>query len=167
MRLFIAINLPEELYAHCKQMQEAFPELKKTADFHITLQFLGNAIEDIDEIVEALKKVEFESFEIQMEDATLFNNADDPRGAWIRVEHNHELKELAEHVQSAMKGLGYHPDKEFKAHITLGRYKHAPEELLEKAEGEPHKFTVDHFELMESQLTPGGAKYKSLARFPN
>ena len=54
MRLFIAIPLPKTLHAYCKKMQKQFEGLRKTKDFHLTLQFLGDGIEKSNEIMEAL-----------------------------------------------------------------------------------------------------------------
>jgi 2'-5' RNA ligase len=116
-------------------------------------------------IVGALKTVSFKPFEIEMGNALPFPNAWDPRGAWIECKLSPELKKLAEEVQGAMKGLGYVSDKPFKAHITLGRYRHTPKNKPGVVEGEPHRFAVDSFHLMESTLTPSGPIHKELATF--
>jgi len=165
MRLFISIDIPKELYRYCRQLQSRFPEMKNTDEFHITLQFLGDEILSAELIVEALKKIQFAPFEIEMGNALPFPNAWDPRGAWIECKLSPELKKLAEDVQSEMRKIGYMSDKPFKAHITLGRYRQAPEKKPEVVEGEPHRFTIENFYLMESILTPKGPIHKKLATF--
>jgi 2'-5' RNA ligase len=139
--------------------------MKNTDEFHMTVQFLGDGILSAEPIIEALKNVSFKPFEIEMGNALLFPNVWDPRGAWIECRLSQELKKLAEDVQSEMKKIGYISDKPFKAHITLGRYRQTPEKKPEVVKGEPHRFTVENFHLMESTLTPKGPIHKKLATF--
>lgn len=162
MRLFIAIPVPENLHTYCKQMQSQFEELKKTNDFHLTLQFLGNGIETADEIIKALSQIEFKAFEIEMGDIVPFGPRNKPRGIWIECKKNEILKALAEEVQSRMTNLGYDSDKPFRAHVTLGRYRNTPRVIPEKVKGTSHRFLVEHFELMQSHLNEGGPRHKIL-----
>jgi RNA 2',3'-cyclic 3'-phosphodiesterase len=166
MRLFISINVPNELYRYCRQLQGQFPDMKNADEFHMTIQFLGDNVKSADPIIKTLKKNKFTPFEIEMGNALPFPNAWDPRGAWIECKLSPELKKLAEDIQSAMKGLGYISDKPFKAHITLGRYKHPPKQKIKEVEGEPHRFSVKEFYLVESTLTKTGPIHKIIANFP-
>ena len=166
MRLFISINVPHELHRYCQQLQAQFPGLKNTREFHMTVQFLGNEIEDAQPIIEALKKIKFDSFDIKMGDAMPFPDAFRPRGVWIECEESDVLMNLADQIRKAMEEIGYIADKPFKAHVTLGRYKRWPQKTPKTVKGEPHIFTVDRFYLMQSTLTPEGPQYKTLARFP-
>jgi len=168
MRLFISINVPKELYRYCTQLQSQFPELKTTREFHMTVQFLGDEVNEsmAQKIIDALSKIKFEPFEIKMGDALPFPNPFNPRGVWIECKESNELNKLAEQIRNAMTGLNLIADKPFKAHITLGRYKRPPFKKPQTAHGEPHTFIVDYFYLMESTLTPDGPIHKMLARFP-
>ena len=166
MRLFIAITVPHQLHRYCQQLQSQFPDLKTTREFHMTVQFLGNDIEDANPIIDALKKVKFEPFEIEMGDAVPFPNSFRPRGVWIECDPSAALLNLADEIRSAMGELGYIADKPFRAHITLGRYKRPPRQKPQTIKGEPHRFKLDQFYLIESTLTPEGSKYKTLAGFP-
>lgn len=166
MRLFISIDVPKELYRYCRQLQGQFPEMKNADEFHMTIQFLGDGILSAEPIIKALKNVPFKPFEIEMGNALPFPNAWDPRGVWIECKMNPELGELAKNVREAMEMVGYKADKPFKAHITLGRYRLPPEKKPEIVKGEPHRFAVDSFCLMESTLTPGGPIHKKLGVFP-
>lgn len=166
MRLFIAIAVPHQLYRYCQQMQSHFPDLKMTREFHLTIQFLGNEIEDERPIVDALSKIPFKPFDIKMGDALPFSSPLNPKGVWIECDESDKLMSFANQIRKAMNELGYQADKPFKAHITLGRYKQLPHQKSEKTKGEQHVFTVDRFYLMESILLPQGALYKTVVRFP-
>jgi 2'-5' RNA ligase len=166
MRLFISINVPQELHRYCKQLQSRFPDMKNTDEFHMTVQFLGDDAENPDQLIEALKNVQFTPFEIEMGDAIPFPNPFDPRGVWIECKMLPKLQKLAEDIRQTTSELGYIADKPFKAHITLGRYRRPPRQKIQKINGDRHKFIVDQFHLVESTLTPTGPKHKILASFP-
>ncbi len=166
MRLFIAITVPQQLHRYCTQLQSQFHDLKMTREYHMTVQFLGNDIKNAQPIIEALKKVKFEPFEIKIGDAITFPDIFRPRGVWIECEESDALMNLAGQIRKEMEKAGYIADKPFKAHITLGRYKRPPHRTLKSIKGEPHTFTVDQFYLIDSTLTPDGPKYKTIARFP-
>lgn len=169
MRLFISINIPRGLYRYCTQLQSQFPDLKTTREFHITLQFLGDEINEtyLKTIIDALSKIQFQPFEILMGDSLPYPNTFSPKGVWIQCEMSDKLKNLAENIRGSMTELKLIPDNPFKPHITLGRYKYPPSDKPKTVKGEPHTFTVDRFYLMESNLMPAGAEYKVLAEFPN
>lgn len=166
MRLFIAITVPKELHRYCQQLQSRFPDLKTTREFHLTIQFLGNEMPSAEPIIQALGKIKFEPFDIEMGDALPFPNPFSPRGVWIECKESEPLMKLADNIRSAMAELKLQADKPFKAHITLGRYKQPPSKKPERIKGEPHTFTADRFYLIESTLEPEGPRYKTLARLP-
>lgn len=167
MRLFISINIPQELHKYCRQLQSKFPDMKNTDEFHITIQFLGDDTKSPTQIINTLKNIHFLPFNIEMGDAIPFPNVFNPRGVWIECRINPELKKLAEEIRGIMEKSGYVSDKPFKAHITLGRYKYPPKQKIQKIKGESNKFTVNQFHLVESILTPAGPKHKIIFSFPN
>jgi len=136
-----------------------------TREFHLTLQFLGDEIEDERPVIDTLSKIPFRPFDIKMGDIIPFPNALKPRGIWVECRESDALMRLANQIRKAMEAVGYKADKPFRAHITLGRYKNPPHQKPEKMKGEPHMFTVDKFYLMESILLPQGAVYKTVAVF--
>jgi 2'-5' RNA ligase len=166
MRLFISINVPHQLHRYCTQLQSQFPGLKNTHAFHLTIQFLGNDIGSAEPIIDALSKIKFEPFDIEMGDAMPFPSPFRPRGVWIECKGGKPLQSLADNIRNAMSEIDIEADKPFKAHITLGRYKRPPYKKPKTVHGEPHTFTVDRFYLMESELTPEGPRYKTIAEFP-
>lgn len=165
MRLFIAIHVPKGLSNYCKKMQNLFPELKKTKDFHLTIQFLGDNIQNTSEIIGGLEKIEWEPFEIKMGDIIPFGKKNESRGIWIECRKNKPLIELKEKVRSAMKEIGYHSDKPFRPHITLGRYKEIPKKIPGRIKGGTYKFKVKEFVLIRSHLSEKGSSYETLAHF--
>ena len=108
----------------------------------------------------------FTPFEIEMGDVLPFPNPFRPRGVWIECDPSAALLGLADEIRGVMGGLGYQADKPFRAHITLGRYKKPPHKKPQTIKGELHRFKLDKFYLIESNLTPEGPKYKTLATFP-
>jgi 2'-5' RNA ligase len=165
MRIFVAIRLPRPLYSYCRKLQKNFPKLKKTDEFHLTLQFLGDDIENPDVIIERLKKIKSKPFEIKIGDILPFGPPKEPRGVWIECGKNVELEKLADAVRKSMEKPGYVPNHPFRAHITLGRYKQKPETLPKKIKGALKRFQVEEFELIQSRLTEKGPKYKTLRKF--
>lgn len=143
-------------------MQNQFDELKKTKDFHLTLQFLGDGIETADEIIKALSKIEFQAFEIETGDIVPFGPKGKPRGIWIECKENEALQELAKEVQSRMTGLGHELDRPFRPHITLGRYRNIPSVIPKRIKGDSHRSLVEHFELLQSHSNKDGPRYKIL-----
>lgn len=143
--------------------------MKNVREFHLTLQFLGDNTpeERVSPIVEKLKTISFQSFQITLGDAVPFGHPKQPNGIWIECRGGASLHDLTTKVRNAMGNLGYLPDNPFAAHITLGRYKNGPPQMPKSITGEPHIFTVDQFHLMQSQLGPNGSKYKILFSFTN
>lgn len=146
-------------------MQNLFDGLRKTNNFHLTLQFLGDGIEDANKIIKTLDKIKFQPFKIEMGNATPFGPKKEPRGIWIECKENNILSKLAEDIQSQMSDIGYESDKPFMAHITLGRYKNPPETVPKRVEGITQQFEVDHFELIQSHLWENSPHYKTLKQF--
>ncbi|MFH1012721.1 MAG: RNA 2',3'-cyclic phosphodiesterase [Candidatus Peregrinibacteria bacterium] len=167
MRLFISIPLPPSLQSYCKKLQRQFPHLKVTEDFHLTLQFLGDGIPEdrVPAIIDKLSNISFRPFPITLGDAVPFGNPKEPHGVWIECKVTPPLQTLADHVRAAMGNVGYLPDKPFRAHVTLGRYKKGPPHVPKPVPGEPHEFTVGEFTLVQSHLSPSGPRHQILKAF--
>ena len=175
MRLFISINVPAELHGYCRQLQNRFPGLKNVEEFHLTLQFLGDEIGEaiLPRIIETLRSIDFQPFEITLGKARRFPNENRPHGVWIDCDGGNALGDLAEQIRKAMDKIGLKADKPFAAHLTLGRYKDTPPPTFKPRGGraqpesktEAKVFTADRFFLMESQLTSEGAAHKEIATF--
>ncbi len=187
MRAFIAIDLPEPIQIGLAQQQAAFRSAlaagprrdegrwTRPDGIHLTLKFLGEISDDqagrISETLAALGP--FEKFTVEVKGFGFFPDARRPRVFWAGVVAPPALGQLAEQVEGCAEKLGFtrenHP---FAPHLTLARFKvpkpqPALQSILER-EGEKvlGRFEVSEFFLFESRLSPQGAKYLKVARFP-
>ena len=181
MRAFIAIDLPETLRDALERSQRIFrewaPEARWTRPqgIHLTLKFLGGIpdpqVEKVKQRLAALGR--FEPFRIEVRGFGFFPEARRPRVFWAGVEAQLGLAELAVRVEAAMETLGFpREDRPFRPHLTLARFEEPrPQPDLEKALGEFGETFLGAFEpaeffLLESRLSPCGAEYRKVARFP-
>lgn len=145
-----------------QSVTKPFLQSKKTKDFHLTLQFLGDGIEDVQPIIDTLSDIQFEPFEIKLGNPVPFPDPFQPKGIWIECDPSAALLNLANEIQDKMRDLGYIPDHPFRAHITLGRYKEKLIKKISEIETEPVYFKMDSFCLMQSTLNQKGKTYKIL-----
>jgi len=96
-----------------------------------------------------------------------------PSVIWIGVENSGKLSTLHRCVETAASQIGSVPEKRrFSAHLTLGRvtrkgYESKPRAQIRKTiEGSPvYNFGsvyVNSVQIFQSELTPSGAKHRSL-----
>ncbi len=189
-RIFLAVNLPEEIKREISQEQgeidNLFPEelnqdlirWTKQDNVHITLLFLGNLKE---EDISRLKEIAEETAEHHGRFSLKLNKIDygppgamPPRMIWLEVEKSQALKELAEEIKRKTLKVGIlkkNDPRPFSPHMTLARIRTwqwrriEPEErpIIKRTVG--HKFSVQSIEIMESKLKRGGAEYKILESF--
>jgi 2'-5' RNA ligase len=152
MRLFIAVELPEEVR---RKIANLIKELKETGagvkwveadNLHITLKFLGwvedQRLEDLESwVVKAVTKTG--GFKAKFEGTGAFPPGKNPRVLWVGInEGGKELKKIADSLEGTLARGGYRSEeREFSAHLTLGRVKDkAPrqdcDELSRVARGE-------------------------------
>jgi len=176
MRLFIAVNLEEELKKKIIPFQE---ELKKTGadvkwvevkNLHLTLKFLGEVNEEkvssIEQVVAPILK-DFPSFEMRLSGFGVFPNLNYPRVIWLGIkEGGEQLKILSEKIENSLISLGFpKEDRPFTAHLTLGRVRSAKnkQELIKKIEEKKNEEIgtqkVEKIYLMQSFLKPTGPIY--------
>jgi 2'-5' RNA ligase len=181
MRTFIAIDLPEQLHAALAQTQQALrkaaPEGRWTRPegIHLTLKFLGEVSEaQVKQVVEALGQIgSFEPFSVQVRGFGFFPQARRPRVFWVGVEAPPALAELAARVDGEMEKIGFPPEQRaFTPHLTLARFDvPRPQPALEAALAQHApaplgRFEASEFFLFESKLSPQGAQYRKVVRFP-
>jgi len=184
-RVFIAINLPEEVKRELAKFYDKWPELpaKWTAkdNLHITLEFLGDLtdqeIGDVCKITSEVAK-KYKSFSVNL-NKVLYGPPKKmpPRMVWAEGEKSEELADLKEDLQeSLLQKVSYRPEQQglpagrqgFIPHITLARIsewefkKFDPEERPEINEDIDFTFTVESIEVMESELKRGGPVYTIL-----
>jgi 2'-5' RNA ligase len=182
-RIFIAINLPEDVKRELSLYQENWPSLParwtKKENLHITLVFLGYVnSEELPEICQIVRDVAArnDSFDLNLKKITYGppkNNP--PRMVWTEGEKSKELGKLHGDLENSLcnrlnviedKGKPYSP------HITLGRIKAwelqrmDPEDKPEINEGISFNFEVNSIEVMESFLKKKGPDYMVLESCP-
>jgi 2'-5' RNA ligase len=177
-RIFIAMNLPEEVKKELFSYSEKWPELPakwtEKDNLHITLEFLGNLTdEEIGEVCLAVKGVaeRHESFDLNI-NKILYGppNKIPPRMVWAEGGKSKELTELREDLENSLtEKVRFVPENRVSApHITLARISAwefraiEPEEVPEINEKIDLPFTVESIEVMESILKRNGPEYQVL-----
>jgi len=182
MRAFIAIDLPDNIRAALRHAQTSFRSAAPAARWtqpegiHLTLKFLGEVSDrKVAEVCESLKKLgRFEVFVIGLKGFGFFPDARRPRVFWIGVEEQPSLSRLADQVEEAMAGIGFaREERAFRPHLTLARFRvPQPQPALQaliaqQGEQALGNFKVSEFFLFESKLSPQGAEYRRVERFPS
>ncbi len=181
-RVFIAINLPEDIKKQLRSFQSKWPDLPcrwtKKENLHITLEFLGYLTDE--EVIELCQRIRemasgkkafnarlnkicygptdkkpprsMSSSDSFLRSSSFSIKSRTPRMVWVMGE---KIKEF-----------------NFSPHITLGRIKTwqfkqiDPEERPEINEDIDLTFEVKSIKIMESQLKRGGPEYTVLESVP-
>ncbi len=189
MRLFVALDIDPDIRRRITEFRDQMRPLAPVVrwvgpeTFHITLQFLGET-RKLDEIQNALQAVRGAPIELAFRNIGFFPSPKSPRIFWVGIEADQDLQELVNAIGQALQPLGFERDTDpFKPHLTLartgsGRPRPVPgersaaglQQVRAKLESlEPLEFgtmTAHEFYLYESKLSPAGAKYTKLARYP-
>lgn len=182
-RIFIAINLPENIKKDLSDSQFKWLELPcrwtKKENLHITLAFLGYLQDD--ELLEVLKitkevSLRHQPFIINFNKILYGPPGKPSRMVWVEGEENEELGKLQGDLENSLNGLQVDSGKAHKRgyapHITLGRLKQwefqaiEPEERPDVNEDINLNFEVNSVEAMESNLKRNGPEYAILESFP-
>jgi 2'-5' RNA ligase len=181
MRAFIAIDLPESIRGALRLKQASFRSVCPDARWaqpegmHLTLKFLGEISDaKVRQVCGSLKDLGwFEGFAIGLKGFGFFPDARRPRVFWVGVEAPAGLRQLAEQVEGAMGRIGFaREERAFRPHLTLARFREPqPQPALQAlitqlGEQELGNFEVSEFFLFESKLSPQGAEYRKVERFP-
>ncbi len=174
-RIFIAINLPENIKKKLADYQKRWPEMPirwtKPGNIHITLAFLGYINDE--ELLETCKTVK----EMALRHSVFSVNLNKicygppqkmpPRMIWAVGEKSEDFTSLRDDLDKSLS-----ENREFSPHITLGRIRKwewqriEPEERPEVQEDISLSFSVNSIEVMESQLKKGGPEYTILESVP-
>ncbi|MBX2849521.1 MAG: RNA 2',3'-cyclic phosphodiesterase, partial [Acidiferrobacterales bacterium] len=139
------------------------------SNFHITLAFLGDQQEHVlEELAERLDQQLPEiGFQVPIAHLSPFPESR-PKLIAAIVKKSQDLIDLQQRVINAISSSSIKFEKrKFLPHITLGRYRHSKNHF---AGGIPTNLDltieVNEVTLFESILTPTGAQYEALFRFP-
>jgi 2'-5' RNA ligase len=182
MRIFIAIELPQEIKVALGRLQQ---ELKKagadvkwveTENIHLTLKFLGEVDEEkLENIKQALEEVASgnQQFKIRLASCGAFPKIISPRVIWVGIDQgDKETKMIASGLEEKLAALGFaKEERPFSSHITIARTRSGLNRLklvqeLEKAQshfgGKNLEFTAGKLTLFKSTLKPTGPVYQAL-----
>lgn len=192
MRAFIAIDLPETIRRTLGQKQadlrsslapasQARPnqnsEIRwsRPEGIHLTLKFLGEITESqVKQVTETLSAFEaFQHFAIEVKGFGFFPSASRPQVFWAGVVAPPALAQLARQIDEGIEKIGFAPElRNYNAHLTLARFRkpHPRPEFQSLVEAQSQmsmgRFEAREFFLFESILSPRGAEYRKVARFP-
>jgi 2'-5' RNA ligase len=184
VRTFLAIELPAEIRQIVADIQN---KLKRSCPFdirwlkpesiHLTLKFFGNVSGD--DIIALSRVAEQHSavlapLQLAVKKLGVFPSLQRPRVLWIGLSgETAPLVTLHKKLEQGWADCGFaKEDRPFRPHLTIGRIKSS------RLDGDPVKFMAqagdwsagsfraDGLVLFQSDLTPQGAIYTELARFP-
>ena len=134
IRTFVAVLIDEDLKSRIGEVQGRLRRLAPDVKWvdpealHVTLKFLGDVREDaLPNVYSAVEEAVSKSgpFELSVSGLGAFPNARNARVVWVGIDEGRErLKELAVVVDKNLAKLDFdEEEREFKAHITIGRVK--------------------------------------------
>lgn len=183
MRLFVSVDLPDELTTAIAAVQEELTPasgIRPTdpAQTHLTLKFLGELeASRVDAIVEgidrAVDRTGLGRFEAEVEGLGVFPDIEYIRVVWLGfADGADELSTLAEAIEAELVERGFDErDHAFTPHATIARMDHAGgkslvQRVVEGRSPEIGRFRVSSIALTESELTPDGPRYRTVERVP-
>ena len=166
MRLFIAIDLPEEIKDQLEGICRGIPQARwvQREQLHLTLQFVGETDFQLQDIKDALQGVVQEAFPLRIAGVGQFLKRSVPNILWVGVAKQEALQKLHRQVVRSLDAIGLLTERrKFKAHITIARMKaanpkHLQDYLNEYANFQTRPFTVSH--LYSSKLRPQGSLHR-------
>jgi RNA 2',3'-cyclic 3'-phosphodiesterase len=177
LRLFVAIEVPEEWQRELTRVQRAQDRVSpgyfrwvQPQQMHLTLLFLGNqpaaAVAPITEVLTSVAAGSV-SFELALGRVGSFGPARAPRVLWVEVVESagclSRLRAAAER-QLYASGVAF-DDRPLRPHITLGRARPSQAGAYRAAgtsvRAEP--LLVRRLVLFQSRLSPSGPEYTALA----
>ncbi len=190
MRLFVALDIPDEIRSKLTTFMDGVRNFAPDArwvtpeSLHVTLKFIGEFSEtQSQQLKETLSTIVFEPFDIRFRKAGFFTQRS-PRVFWVGIEAGPELKGLAASIDAALVPLGVSAEThDFRPHLTLartgsGRPQGSPRDrnkpsmwvLRDRVQTMPPPdfgtMSAREFFLYLSKLSPKGAQYSKLERFP-
>ncbi|MFY9820143.1 MAG: RNA 2',3'-cyclic phosphodiesterase [Thermoanaerobaculia bacterium] len=183
MRLFVALEVPEPVRREVRRRVEALRERLPRARWvnldilHLTLLFLGETAEaGVPALAARLRHVfaRFSPLPLRLEGGGTFPPGRPARVAWVGVDSPPELLTLqADVAQAAAEALGFEPEERvYHPHVTLARCsdpwrREAIEKLTNAFAGSVGPpFVAHRGVLLESKLSPKGARYREVEVFP-
>ena len=184
IRTFLALELPPVIREEIALLQRRLKQLlrgdirwTKPDGMHLTLKFFGNISErQIAAVGEVVGGIAARTAPLTLQVASVgaFPSVKRPRVIWLGIEGDAEpLIRLQREIDEKLLGRGFEAEQRpFRPHLTLGRIGTPGGvaglgELVEQGDAfAAGCFTARELTLVKSELTPQGAMYTVLARFP-
>jgi RNA 2',3'-cyclic 3'-phosphodiesterase len=180
IRSFLAFELPRQIKQELLGIHDGLKRSSldvrwvKPEGVHLTMVFMGDVKDErIPPIMEGLGKVcaHYGPFPMSLRGIGCFPNSRNPRVLWVGVEGDlGRMSRFRDDLQEALLPFGIRPEKkDFRPHLTLGRFKRAGkragelEELLLKHRGLTSPVcSLNELILFRSDLKAGGAVYTKM-----
>ncbi len=191
MRLFVALDIPDSIRSKIRTFVDGVrgfaPDVRWVApeSLHVTLKFIGEQPDaKLGAIKDALASVKAEGMDVSFGGTGFFPAANSARVFWIGIEADPHLAALAAAVDKSLKPLGIEREQRaFSPHLTLARFGSGRpqrgkgdrpnrlfavlrDRLAQMAPPDFGTMTACEFFLYLSKLSPKGAQYTKLERFP-
>ncbi|OAI52784.1 hypothetical protein AYO47_05960 [Planctomyces sp. SCGC AG-212-M04] len=178
IRTFIGIPIPSTpaLRGAQRRMDHFGRAVKATSpdNLHITLKFLGDTQRSqVDKIANVVRSAtaSIPAHEIELVGLGAFPNVNRPSVVWVGIRPTDHLKQIAAELDRLLEPFGFLPEtRPFHPHLTLAYVKGPAPGLGEMVqEGRDIPFgraIVSAVDLYQSELTPSGSRYTSLAKVP-
>ena len=169
LRLFVALELPPALRQRLAALPLDLPGLRRVPpqQLHVTLYFIGDS-DQAETIGEALSRIEAAPVSLALQGSGRWSTV-----LWAGLRQDAALSDLHQRVTQALGNCGLRRERRaFRPHVTLGRFRaqRPPARLNAWLRSQrslrSSPVTVDEFCLYSSQLTPAGARYRILQRYP-
>jgi len=187
MRLFVSVDLPDDLAERVADVQEHFEDASGVRptdpeQAHVTLKFLGEVprsaegepdLEDTIEAVErSVEEADVEPFEARVSGLGAFPSPEYISVLWLGFDDGAApMSALHEEIEEQTVEAGFSPEEhDFTPHVTIGRMDHAGgkghvQDVLTERSPEIGSFEVDAVTLIESRLRDGGPVYETVKSF--
>ena len=162
MRLFIAVEIPDDIKNYLGKIQEEFIDNHSNKirpvnvnNIHLTLKFLGEVQpNNVELIKETLKKIKFKNFSVYLGRIGVFPSENYIRVIWVGLKPEETILKLQNDIDENLKKL-FKQEKNFKPHLTLARIQFIDDKKkfidnFKKIMVENKNIEVDSFKLVKS-----------------
>jgi len=173
MRLFVAIQLPDDVQNYLLSLQKLFMnagEITFVKESHLTLKFLGEVSPFVAKQVEdKLSVIKPDKFKVKLFGLGVFPDEKLAKVLWVGLNPENETIALQQKIDVVLKDF-FPPEKNFKPHITIGRIKSLKNKksfltCIKKTKIKDLGFEVDSFALVKSELSFNSPEYFVLKDF--
>lgn len=169
VRLFVALDPPEEIKDALAELQEGLPQARwvDIDNLHLTLRFIGTVgAGTLSEVVDALDLLEAPAVTIAPRGFGHFERRGKPSALYVALDASSALVALQRRVEVLVRSAGCAPEsRRFTPHITLARFPFATDSAsvgrwLETAPPPTiPAFQVAQVTLFQSHLDAAGPRY--------